>query len=210
MSRVAPSIDEVHEAFYVDYEAWQDGPPVILGVLRVEDGAASFRQEVLHEDFRPAAIAKDLLCSTPRETIERLATQVEAAQVAVIAWSQHELDDLFVPYGSTRAVEILSAAYRNGIPLAKAWRRRCAPYWYPSNNNLAAYMAKTGYPVPTAFGPNQTGQRLRAVHRMLIARDRDYGALTPVVKAKWAKVLGHNRHDCYGMHHVCLVAAAPS
>ena len=208
MSRTAPSNEEVHDAYYVDYEAWEKGPPIILGVLRVLDGVESFRQEVLHEEFRAAAIAKGLTYSTAKDSIERLANEVATANVVVIAWSQHELEDLFLS-GSPRAIEILSAAYRNAIPLATSWRRRCVPNWHPPNNSLAAYMAKTGYQVPNAFGLKQTGQRLRAVHKMLISRDHDYGVLTPVVKGKWTKVLGHNGHDCRGMRHVCQIAATP-
>lgn len=182
MSRTAPSNDEVHDAFYVDYEAWQDGPPVVLGVLRVLDGVESFRQEVLHEECRTAAIAKNLTYSTARDSIERLANEVALAKATVIAWSQHELDDLFVPFGSTRAIEILSAAYRNAIPLAESWRGRCVPNWHPPDNSQTLYMAKTGYRVPTALGPNQTGQRLRAVRKMLISRDHNYRGLTHVGK----------------------------
>ena len=44
MSRTAPSSEEVHDAFYVDYEAWEKAPPIILGVLRVLDGVESFRK----------------------------------------------------------------------------------------------------------------------------------------------------------------------
>ena len=86
---------------------------------------------------------------------------------------------------------------------------QCVSNWHPRNNSLAAYVDKAGYQVPIAFGLKQTGQRLRAVHKMLISRDHDYGSLTPVVKGKWTKVLGHNGHDCRGMRHVCQVAATP-
>lgn len=209
MARTAPSRGEVQDAFYVDYEAWKDGPPVVLGILRVHEGLESFRWEVLHEDFRSAAAAKGLRYSTPEDSLERLADDVSSAQAAVIAWSQHELEDLVEPYGSSRAIDVLSAAYRNAIPHATNWRRRCAPDWQPPNNSLAAYMARTGYHVPSAFGPNQTGQRLRAVHKMLVSHDHDYARLTGTVKGKWTKVLGHNAHDCRGMRHVCMVASGP-
>ena len=135
MSRTAPSNEEVHDAYYVDYEAWEKGPPIILGVLRVLDGVESFRQEVLHEEFRAAAIAKGLTYSTAKDSIERLANEVATANVVVIAWSQHELEDLFLS-GSPRAIEILSAAYRNAIPLATSWRRRCVPNWHPPTTRL--------------------------------------------------------------------------
>jgi hypothetical protein len=206
LKRVPPSNEEVGSAFYVDYETWQDGPPVVLGVLRIHNGVESFRQEVLHEEFTPAAVAKSLAYSTPADSLERLADEITAAGAVLVAWSQHELDDLIDPYGSSRATEILTAAYRNAIPLARSWRRQCAPEWKPPEESLAAYLVKTGYHVPSAFGYKQTGQRLRAVHSMLASRDHDYGRLTRAVKGKWSKVLGHNGHDCRGMHHVCMVA----
>jgi hypothetical protein len=32
--------------------------------------------------------------------------------------------------------------------------------------------------------------------------------LTPVQKAKWSRLLKHNRHDCAGMRRICLTAAS--
>src|SRR4051794_23312592 len=105
-------------------------------------------------------------------------------------------------FGSVRAKVILCAGYRNGIPLAVSWRRRNDPDWAPARsrfngtNSLSTYMARTGYHVPSAFGPNLTAKRLRAVKQMLEVRNGDYSTLTPVIKAKWTKALAHNEHDC--------------
>ena len=188
--------------------------PVILGVLRVAGDQTSFRQEVLDDDFRGAAEAKGLTVATPKASLKRLATEVADADAVVIAWSKHELD-VFQEFGGRFARDVLSAAYRNAIPLAKRWRKAMAPDWTPpeprvryrGRHTLDAYMAKLDFVVPTAFGPYQTGQRLRDVRQMLAARDGDYAALTPTVKGKWTKVLRHNEYDCRGMHHVCLTAA---
>jgi hypothetical protein len=123
---------------------------------------------------------------------------------------------MFVEHGSPSAKAVLKDAYRDAHRLAKRWRTICAPAWMPplrprargGRHTLAAYMDKLGYVVPSALGPNQTGQRLKAVREMLIAREFEYARLTRTVKGKWTKVLGHNRHDCFGMRHVCLLAAA--
>lgn len=214
MAQTGPSDAELSRAFYVDFEGPQDGPAVLVGILKVAAGEESFRQEVLDEDFQAAAIHSGLAHASVRESLERLADEVSALGAVVIAWSEHELE-VFERFGSDRAAATLGSAYRNAIPLAKRWRQKCAPDWHPpksplpngGRHTLAAYMEKMGYEVPTAFGPYQTGQRLRAVRKMLLTRDHDYEALTHTVKGKWTKVLRHNEHDCRGMRHVCEIAA---
>ncbi len=200
---------EADLAFYVDFEGRQDEAPALLGVLNPIGDGSRFRQTVLDERFRSAAAAKGLPVEDIGRAIDALAGEIDASGACVVAWSTHEWD-VFSRYASDDATTVLRKAFRNGIPLARKWRAAFAPDWTPpkskipgrGRHSLAAYMARLGYEVPAAFGPNNTGQRLKAVKEMLEARG-DYSRLTPTVKGKWTKVLRHNEHDCRGMQWVC-------
>lgn len=207
MARFVPSIEEVPKAIYIDYEARKQAPPVLIGILRVLDEETSFRQEVVHPDFRPAAKTKKLEYRTLQESLDRLAAEVSATGAAVIAWSEHELDYLF-PYASAEALDILTAAYRNAIQLAERWQRTLAPNWKPESNALAAYMSKMRFHVPEKFGPKKTGESLGVIQHRLSANGGDYYGMSEANKDRWKAVIGHNKYDCFGMRHVCMTAAA--
>ena len=208
------TVEEAASAFYVDFEGRQDEAPVLLGILSPIGDELRFRQTVLDERFRSAADAKGLPVEDIGKAIDALAGEIDASAACVVAWSTHEWD-VFGRYGSDDARSVLRKAYRNGIPLAKRWRAAFSPDWMPpkskipsrGRHSLAAYMARLGYEVPTAFGPNNTGQRLKTVTEMLEARG-DYSHLTPTVKGKWTKVLRHNEYDCRGMRWVCTEASS--
>jgi hypothetical protein len=54
---------------------------------------------------------------------------------------------------------------------------------------------------PIHLGIEKTTSRIKHVKDQLIARE-SFDALTPVAKAKWTKLLDHNRHDVMGMERL--------
>jgi hypothetical protein len=208
------SLDEALRALYVDFEGRVSEPPILVGILPAGRDL-EFRQVVLDADFAAAGAAKGLAVVDARATIDGLADEVATTGACVVAWSMHEWE-LFERYGSRDATAVLRAAYRNAIPMVRKWRATFATDWMPprsrlptrGRHTLSAYMARFGCEVPPAFGPYNTGQRLRSVREMLESKDQQYARLTSTVKAKWTKVLMHNRFDCFGMRCVCLGATA--
>lgn len=74
----------------------------------------------------------------------------------------------------------------------------------PTSWELAGYLAMIGYPVPAGAGPGHVGETIRALRPGLAAGR----PLTSHQKARWSRLLSHNRHDCSGMRAVCLLATA--
>ena len=79
---------------------------------------------------------------------------------------------------------------------------------YVGKNRLNRYFRLIDYPVPQAFGPGNTAQRIRKVREMLNNRGGDYSALTGTKKGQWTKVLKHNWHDCDGLRALIRKYAA--
>ena len=73
----------------------------------------------------------------------------------------------------------------------------------PANGQLGGYLTVVGYDVPGGAEPGHVGTTIKAMRPKLEAGL----PLTPVQKAKWSRLLKHNRHDCAGMRRVCLTAA---
>jgi hypothetical protein len=205
--------EESRTALYVDFESRENEEPVVVGILTSGE-APALRQVVLDRDFTSAAEAKGLAVSTIPDVVHELALSAEGSSRCVVAWSTNEWK-VFARHGTDHDKDVLRAAYRNGIPLARAWRSRFAPEWTPprspipnrGRHTLDAYMKKLGYEVPVGCGPYNTGRRLKDLRDMLVRWDFEYTRLTPVAKRKWTMLLCHNEHDCRGMQFVCMRCA---
>lgn len=94
--------------------------------------------------------------------------------------------------------------YANALAVAKRWATKLYPETKPTSGELAGYLAMIGYPVPAGAGPGHVGETTRALRPGLGAGR----PLTPRQKARWRRLLSHNRHDCSGRRAVCLLATA--
>lgn len=206
--------DEASTAVYIDFEGTQASPAQLLGVL-LPDG--DFTQFVLDQDLGEPARAKaksdssgHCVAASLDDAIAHIAENL-AEDAVVISWSSHEhttISALASPSSDTTKV---LDALRDGRITAKKWKEKAHPdvRWRRTRrrgtHTLDRYMDLVGYEVPTAHGPNNTGKRLAAIHDQL-SRRSTYAALTPTVKGKWTKLLGHNRHDCIGLREVVAEA----
>ena len=67
---------------------------------------------------------------------------------------------------------------------------------------MTAYLELIGYPLPDDAAGGRVGETIRMI------RDRLDRGLPPTdaQRARWSRLLEHNRHDCVGMRRVCLRA----
>lgn len=219
--RTTISEDEAQRAIYIDFEGTAVDPPSLLGAAWLDGNDILFIQYVLEPALWPAAEAKSSavgrFCeSADWQNLAELRRIAEAEDRRVLAWSTHEQHELASRVPSGDDAEWFGENVINAIPIARRWKRKVFPNVEllvdPNNpmkgkHQLHHYMKLIGYPVPTAFGPGNSAQRIRYVRSMLTKKGGDYDALTAVAKAKWTKALEHNWHDCNGMREVILRCA---
>ena len=89
--------------------------------------------------------------------------------------------------------------------IAKAWYKKTYPSPREKITGLKDYLKLVGVSRGDYLGVRQTTQRIKAVEDML-ERKGSYQLLTAVNKAKWTKLLEHNKIDVEGMKALVLKA----
>jgi hypothetical protein len=191
------SQNEAERAIYIDFEGFEDASPSLLGILVGE----SFEQVVFDNRLSLAAKAKRLPSETLQECISRLQTRSTAESRLIIAYSQHEKNVI-----RNFANVDLTGSYRDARMILKRWKNSCHRHAPISGWGLKDFFTFMNYPRGTYLGERKTTSRLKAVADML-EKKGSYELLTPVVKAKWTKLLEHNKIDCMGMRDLILHAA---
>jgi hypothetical protein len=152
-----------------------------------------FEQIVFDERLSAAAGHKGLRLIPFRQSGEELISQAEQEGRLLCAYSTHEQNMLKEHLGLDVADRTV-----NVRKLARGWHRRTWPDQPLPDWGLKTFLDFIGYPRPAHLGEQKTTHRLRGVLAGLERRG-SYEALTPVQKAKWTRLLDHNRHDCLGM-----------
>lgn len=189
---------QADRAVWIDFEGFANASPTLIGVLI--DGV--LEQVVLEPLLAEAARAKGLRLSTLRQEVDRLVALCRAEGRVLVAYSRHELKVIRDHCGLD-----VSDIYRDALKIAKRWWRRTHPGRPLEDRSLNAILALVGHPVPPHLGERKTTHRLRGVLAGLAAKGT-YDALTPVVKAKWTKLLEHNASDCRGMELLVQLAVS--
>ena len=206
---------EAGRAIYIDFEGTAVDPPSFLGAAWVDGDDCFFIQFVIEETLWPAARAKAAMSDRIVEpatwdSLSQLKTLAESENRMLIAFTEHESKTLH-EYVSGAAGAWFGSNVVNALPIAKAWKRRTFPDVvfekdpkkpWKGKHQLDRYFKLIKYDVPTAFGPDNSAQRIRAVRDMLARKNGDYTALTATVKGKWTKALQHNWHDCNGLREL--------
>ena len=216
------TLSEAQRAIYIDFEGTAVDPPSLLGVVSYDGNQPKFVQYVIEEELWPAAEAKSpdhggCCLQATWADLAKVRRQAETEDRRVFAWSTHEATALegHVPDEDDR--DWFAANVENARLNAKAWKKANHPDVvfkkdpknpYVGKNRLNRYFRLIDYPVPQAFGPGNTAQRIRKVREMLNNRGGDYSALTGTKKGQWTKVLKHNWYDCDGLRALMLVCAA--
>jgi hypothetical protein len=217
-----PTPIEAERAIYIDFEGTETDPPSFLGAAWAgDDGEFRFVQYVLEPALWPAAEAATGVCGgavLPANwpDLVELRRIAEAEDRRIIAWSDHERDELAARLPDEDDRRWFDGHVLDAKPQAKRWKRRVRPEVVferdPKNrmrgrHRLERYFELIGYSVPKAFGPGNSARRIRAVRGQL-ARRGDYVALTRTVKGQWTKALKHNWHDCNGLRELVVRVVA--
>ena len=195
--------DEARRALYIDFEGQKDQPPVLLGILRRRGRAdePSVFQVVVDPDFEAAGPALREL----RRAIEIVVIRAEAGDRRIVSWSEHDLEVVQrLRAEDPELVARFERRYANALAVAKRWANRLHREDKPANGELGGYLAMIGYAVPAGAGPGHIGDTIRALRPALSAGR----PLASRQKARWSRLLSHNRHDCAGMRAVALLATA--
>ena len=186
---------EADNAIYIDFEGFEDREPSMIGSLIGE----TFEQVIFDGTLRLAAENNDLGFIPIEVYLTKIRDKAIAEDRRIVAYSSHE-KTIFQQYVKLD----ISRQYADARLIAKVLRRDLEPD-APRPKALKEYFELIGYNRPTYLGERRTTSRIRAVADMLSKR-KSFQSLTPVVKAKWTKLLQHNKHDVVGMR--ALIRAA--
>jgi len=106
----------------------------------------------------------------------------------------------------TYAQTDITDCYRDARMIAKRWVNRLHATEPINGRGLKDFLAFIEFPRGAYLGERKATKRIKAVRDML-RKKGSFEALTPVVKAKWTKLLEHNAIDCRGMRSLVLRAA---
>ena len=191
---------EALRALYIDFEGEKDKPPVLLGAHRRGRGATPFVHFVVVDQ----AFASLLEPATwLRDAIENIVRRAEHRDRRIVAWSEHELGVVRkLCADDPDLVARFEARFANARAVAERWRNKCHDGDRPDPGRLVDYLGLIGYPLPDEAVGGGVGETIRLI------RDRLDRGLPPTdgQRARWSRLLEHNRHDCVGMRKVCLRA----
>ncbi len=215
-----PTTEQVERGIYIDFEGYTDKSPMLLGVFMVDDkGEDDYDPVILERSLDLAADAKALRKSDLTSELERLAELCELEDRLLFAFSSHELE-VARDYASDDLARRIEAVYRDGKEVAKKWvkptlkedpeaaqlfERRKLKGRLLGRWRLKYFLEYIDFELSPDYGDGCTTKRLRDVEAMLAKRG-SYQKLTPVAKAKWTKLLKHNRQDCRGLREVVMKA----
>jgi len=194
------SAAEALRALYVDFEGGKDQPPVLLGIHRRGRGARPYvQQDVVDEAFE-GLVPRYLPL---RDCVENVVRRAEHGNRRIVSWSEHDLKVVrTVRDDDPELVARFEARYANALAVAKRWRNRLHDGIKPESGELGGYLSLVEYPVPNDAEPGHVGDTIRDLRPRL---ERGL-PLTVTQRARWDRLVEHNRFDCAGMRRVCLVA----
>ena len=186
------TIAEAKRAIYIDFEGFMYQAPSLVGI-ECED---EFKQIIFSKNLELAAKAKGLEVANGKEVIASLLLKAQAEGRKIIAYSSFEKEQCWEWYQTD-----ISQIYVNANLIAKDWKKVAHPN--VRIKGLKDFLKLVGYSRGDHLGIKQSTQRIDSVAKMLLKRG-DYDSLTKVVKAKWTKLLDHNKIDVEGMKFLML------
>lgn len=210
------SVTQANRAIIIDFEGTKADPPSLLGVLYVKDGemTQTFDQFVFETALFPAGDSTEVCTNQDLSTtLINLANLARSENRILIAWSSREIQAIREANLPSLVMDFLSDNVVDARVLARRWKRRFFPdVVFPyitgqGRHRLSEYMKLIGYPVPSAHGPGNTGQRIRYVRQQLLSKHGEYADITRVAKGKWTNLLKHNWHDCGGLREILVRVA---
>ena len=188
------SIGDARRAIYIDFEGFEKKAPSLLGVACEDE----FYQVVLDEELAGAADAKKIPYMSGKVLMESLLERACLESRMIVAYSAHEKEQCMKWYGLD-----ISKYYVNANIVTKKWKKKSYAQTGNRITGLKDCLKLIGYERGDYLGVQQSTQRIKSVAEMLNRRG-SYDALTPTTKAKWTKLLEHNKIDVEGMRYLIL------
>jgi hypothetical protein len=185
---------------YFDFEGQIDEDPVLVGILRRDQGGHTdwpLEQIVLDPYF--ALVDKEVggECAfvTLDEIMPQLSAMADERKKPLISWSEHDWQV------GKRISGGLPFRYRNALPTVKPWKNKLRDHGLivlPADepNSLANFERIIGYHRPAEdFDVGDS-----------IAYIRGRQSISSGAQLRWRTILEHNRHDLLAMRDVVLSA----
>jgi hypothetical protein len=200
---------QLDRAIFLDFEQYEQGPPVLAGVL--VDGR--FDQVVFDDRLASAADHNDLRIVPVDDWAQDLVELATRDNRRVVAFSETEIESL-----AELEIVLPPNLFVNALVIAKEWRRTFRSealrqiqlqrkQWKNSRsakqrnrrsrnegNRWIDYARLGGIETPHMYAHGQVTRRLNAVIGQLSSRG-DFQLLTRTAKSKWTNLLKHNRFD---------------
>ena len=209
------SIDEQHQAVWVDLESTGDGDVSLIGIGYWVESDWTIEQLVI--DARLARYTsygqskgQPVRQLTQAQALRHLDSLLGARSRLLVAFTSYENDKL--PELAEQEDVDLTFNYCDAHKIGKAWAKRTFPKVQPrklrqndpgSGYSIDWFAKQLDIEVPSGYGPGHTSKRLKELREAEV----NNRAMTAVRKAKWTKLLGHNLYDIEVMRDLVTVAS---
>ena len=188
------SVEEAKKAVYIDFEGFTDRSPSLVGVLI----GGNFEQIALDPRLSLAAAHIGIKSFEAKSWAKSIVGFAESNGLRIIAFSSHEKAVFKAHFDIS-----IDHVYADARMIAKQLRKHLNYEGNSPPRSLKEYLKAIDFPRGDYLGERKSTSRLKAVIDML-ERRHSFEKLTPVVKAKWTKLLEHNRIDVIGMRELVL------
>lgn len=208
------TLDDARRAIYLDFEATATEPdrPALIGVLGPN---RPFTQYVIDPDLRDAQRAhRDCQAADLGGLLAEIASSLETTDGIWCAWSTFDLSVIrrVSPSPSIRAV--FDSRFRNGLDVVPAWAKTygVSPEKadFKARNQLHMFFEAAGYRPDWRYTSASPAKWIRHVRTRMKAAGGRYRRVNASTHRDWHALLEYNRHDCVGLRHLVVRAAAES
>ena len=209
------SIDEQHQAVWVDLESTGDGDVSLIGVGYWVESDWIIEQLVI--DARLSRYTsygqskgQPVRQLTQAQALRHLDSLLGARSRLLVAFGPLENDKL--PELAQQEDIDLFFDYCDAKVIGKTWAKRTFPNVRPrrarrndpgSGYSIDWFAKQLDIKVPSGYGPGHTSKRLKELRKA----ELNNGAMSAVRKGKWTKLLGHNVYDIEVMRDLVNVAS---
>ena len=209
------SIDEQHQAVWVDLESTGDGDVSLIGIGYWVESDWIIEQLVI--DARLSRYTsygqskgQPVRQLTRGQAFRHLDSLLGERSRLLVAFTSYENDKL--PELAAQENVDLTFNYCDAHKIGKAWAKRTFPNVRPrkkrpndpgSGYSIDWFAKQLDIKVPSGYGPGHTSKRLKELREA----ELNNRAMTAVRKGKWTKLLGHNLYDIEVMRDLVNVAS---
>ena len=154
----------------------------------------------------------DCVAHSFAQTIANLVSRADNQGRLIVAWSEHDINQIKEAGISRNLAKRVDKRYRNAKETVRKWGQACHPEWeFPRDKSgrahrLIAYLDRIGYPVPDEHRGGTVGQSIKSI-RGALDDGKTWAQMTERQRERWVALLAHNVCDLDGMRAVTELAA---